>query len=99
MSETEPVTDQVVEPAAAPNVAAPKMRGRGKDLSSLTAEDLKQHRSAIDAKSRKNRSDRKRAASFVYDSATEPTKAEAKELLEERGIKHPHVIDTVYKLL
>src|SRR5713101_947954 len=47
----------------------------------------------------KNRADRKKASSFVYDSGVEPTKAEAKALLEERGLKHPHVIDTVYKLL
>ncbi len=95
MSELEPVTEQVVEPAA-----TPKTRGRGIDLSSLTAGELKEHkRGTIDGKSRKNRNDRKKAASFVYNSATEPTKAEAKALLEDRGIKHPHVIDTAYKLL
>src|SRR6266478_671841 len=47
----------------------------------------------------KNRADRKKAASYIYDSGVEPTKAEAKTLLEERGLRHPHVIDTVYKLL
>jgi len=45
------------------------------------------------------RSDSKRAASFVYDSKTEPTKPEAKCLLEERGLVHPHVIDVVYEYL
>jgi terminase large subunit-like protein len=94
MSETESVAQPVVEPAA-----APKMRGRGTDLSSLTSEELKKHKRDIDGKSRKSRNDRKKAASYVFDSATEPTKSEAKELLGERGLKHPHVIDTVYKLL
>jgi hypothetical protein len=78
---------------------APKMRGRGVDRSSLQPEGLAQHRRAIDEKSRKNRKEKTQRASFVFDSATEPTKAEAKELLGERGITHPHVIDTVYKLL
>src|SRR5260221_1071933 len=48
---------------------------------------------------RLQRADSKKSASFVFDSAVEPTKAEAKALLEERGLRHPHVIDTVYKLL
>jgi hypothetical protein len=102
MSDTE-AAQPVIEPAAAPEVQpvpeTPKRKGRGIDLSSLSPEEVKQHKRTIDEKSRKNRNDRKKAASYVYDSATEPTKAEAKELLEERGIKHPHVIDTVYKLL
>src|SRR5216683_2377327 len=48
---------------------------------------------------RKKRADGKKAASYVYDSGVEPTKSEALTLLEERGIKHPHVQSTVYKLL
>jgi hypothetical protein len=85
-----------VSPAAAEEV---KMRGRGVDLSSLSPDELKEHQRAISRKSGKARNDRKKAASFVYDSTTEPTKPEGKELLAERGLTHPHVIDTVYKLL
>jgi hypothetical protein len=48
---------------------------------------------------RQKRADTKKAASYVFDSSVEPTKAEAKTLLEDRGLRHPHVIDTVYKLL
>src|SRR6266478_5070991 len=88
-----------VSPAAAPVVAVPKMRGRGVDLSLLNPEELKQHKRSIDGKSRNKRADRKKAASYVYDSGTEPTKGEAKEVLEERGLKHPHVVETVYRLL
>jgi hypothetical protein len=88
-----------VSPAPAPVVTVPKMRGRGVDLSLLNPEELKQHKRAIDGKSRNKRADRKKAASYVYDSGTEPTKGEAKEVLEERGLKHPHVVETVYRLL
>lgn len=94
MPETDSAAQQVTEA-----VAAPKMRGRGVDLSSLTSEELRQHKSAIDTKSRNKRKEKAKRASFVFDSATEPTKAEAKELLAERGLRHPHVIDTTYKLL
>ena len=51
------------------------------------------------AKYAKNRKEAKLAKAYVYDSATEPTKLEAKRLLELRGLKNNHVIDTVYKLL
>jgi hypothetical protein len=84
---------------AAPNAAAPKTRGRGIDLSSLTSEELKQHKSAIDAKSRNKRKERAQRASYVFDSSTEPSKSEAKALLAERGLHHPHIVETVYKLL
>src|SRR5271166_5636065 len=48
---------------------------------------------------RQKRMDRRKASSFVYDSATEPTKPEAKRLLEERGLKNAHVQGVVYRLL
>jgi hypothetical protein len=44
------------------------------------------------------RIDKRKTSSFVYDSATEPTKPEAKRLLEERGMKNQHVIDLCYDL-
>jgi hypothetical protein len=88
MEEVSPVATQL-----------PKTRGRGIDLSSLSPEELKQHKTAIDTKSRNKRKEKAKRASFVFDSTTEPTKAEAKELLAERGLRHPHVVDTTYKLL
>ena len=100
---------ETTEGAAAPSVdlvqeapassETPKKRGRGVDLSKLTPEEVKTHKKAINDKAQKNRRDKKKASSFVYDSATEPTKVEAKRLLEERGLQNHHVIDVVYKLL
>ncbi len=40
-----------------------------------------------------------KAETYVYNAKEEPTKADAKRLIEERGIRHPHVINIVYKLL
>jgi len=51
------------------------------------------------AVARTKSTDKRKANSFVYDSVTEPTKPEGLRLLEERGIKHPHVRNVVYKLL
>jgi Terminase RNaseH-like domain len=76
----------------------PRRRGRGIDLSSLTPEELKLHKRGIGAKSEKSRKDRKKAESYVYSSATEPTKAEAKEILTARGLKNAHVVDLCYDL-
>lgn len=76
-----------------------KHRNGGVDLSTLTPEELKIHKKKVNDKAQKNRSAKKKAASFVYDSATEPTKAEAKTLLEERGLQNPHVIDVTYRLM
>lgn len=87
-----------VSPVAAPNAAAPKMRGRGIDLSSLTPEELKQHKSAIDTKSRAKRADKQKAESYVYGSKTEPSKAEVKEILGARGLKNSHVIDLCFDI-
>ena len=44
------------------------------------------------------RTDKKKASSFVYDSGTEPTKPEAKRLLEERGLRNEHVINFCYDI-
>jgi hypothetical protein len=44
------------------------------------------------------RTDKKKAASFVFNSTTEPTQPEAKRLLEERGLTNQHVIDFCYDL-
>ena len=79
-------------------VAHSPRKGRGIDLSSLTPEELKEHKRAIDEKSRTKRKEKAQQASFVYSSATEPTKAEAKEILAARGLKNPHVIDICYDL-
>jgi hypothetical protein len=45
----------------------------------------------------KNRKDKKAKESFVFSSATEPNKAEAKRLLSER-IQNQHVLDFCYDL-
>jgi hypothetical protein len=47
---------------------------------------------------REKRKDKKKATTFVYDSTTEPTKAEAKELLAARGIKNQHILNLCYDL-
>lgn len=58
---------------------------------------------ASDRLSSKVQRDQKReradAASYRYNSTNVPSKAEAKEILQERGLQHPHVIDTVYAAL
>ena len=84
---------------ATPASAEPKKRTRGVDLSSLSPEELKAHKKTINDKAQRKRSDKKKAASYVYDSGVEPTKAEAKEILTARGLQNPHVIDVVYKSL
>jgi hypothetical protein len=76
----------------------PKKRTRGIDLSQLTPEQLRLHKKNINDKAQKNRRDKKKASSFVYDSGTEPTKAEAKEILTARGIQNEHVLDLFYRL-
>src|SRR6266851_7453914 len=86
-----------VEPTEVSPIA-PKLRGRGVHRSSLSPEELAQHRRAIDNKSRKSRKEKTQQARFVFSSATEPTKAEAKEILAARGLKNPHVIEVCYEL-
>jgi len=54
---------------------------------------------AADVKHRAKKKERSDAASYRYNSASVPSKAEAKEILRERGLQHPHVIDTVYTAL
>jgi hypothetical protein len=44
------------------------------------------------------KTDKRKASSFVYDSTTEPTKPEGKELLRARGLKNEHVIDLCYDM-
>ena len=46
-----------------------------------------------------NRRTKKKASDYKFDSTVEPTKPEAVRVLELRGIKNKHVLDTVYKLL
>jgi hypothetical protein len=79
--------------------AAPKTRGRGIDLSSLTAEQLKNHKRAIDLRSHKKRRSAAKAASYSYDAKIEPRKVDALELLEARGIQNDHIRAVVYKML
>jgi hypothetical protein len=66
-----------------------------KGMNSKFCETCQPARKAI---TRTKRADKKKAASFVYDSATEPTKAEGKELLASRGIKNAHILDLCYDL-
>jgi len=94
-----------MESPAAPDVqatpATPKRRGRGIDRSALKASDPEKflaHKRAIDLKSKRKSRDKEKKASFVYDSSTEPTKPEAKELLAARGLQNPHIIDFCYDL-
>jgi Terminase RNaseH-like domain len=79
--------------------SAPKRRGRGVDLSSLDPEALRQHKAAINMKAKAVQKKKQQAEGFVYNSKDEPTKSAAKELIEGRGVKAPHVVDTVYRLL
>jgi hypothetical protein len=105
MSDHIEVTPEVVEEVADPAIAsvvptpddtqAPARRGRGVNLSLLSPEGLKEHKKKIEEKHR----GKKKSQGFVYNSNDEPTKAVAKELIAERGVNHPHVIDTTYKLL
>src|SRR6266404_1351106 len=46
-----------------------------------------------------NRRTKKKASDYKFDSTVEPTKPEAKKLLEDRGLSNPHIIGTVYKNL
>jgi hypothetical protein len=50
-------------------------------------------------KSRKKSKEKQDADSPLFSSLMEPTKQEAKKILEGRGLKNGHVIDTVYRLL
>ncbi len=47
---------------------------------------------------RKNRAEGKKAASYVYDSKVEASKADALRLLQERGLQNEHVLDFCYDL-
>src|SRR5437899_8938408 len=76
-------------PVEAASVSAPKKTGR----------KLIGDAPLTGAQRKARHDDKKRAASYVYDSAVEPTKAEAKHQLEVRGLKDTQVIDTVYDLL
>jgi hypothetical protein len=51
------------------------------------------------AKYNKKKKDSKIAASLSYDTTIEPTKPDAKRLLEQRGIEPGHVLDTIYDQL
>lgn len=51
------------------------------------------------AKHYKNKREKDQAANVKHDSKREPTKPEAKHLLELRGLDNPHVIDRVHGLL
>ncbi len=82
----------------AAGAAQPPRKGRGIDLSSLSPEELKQHKRAIDERSRTKRKEKAQQASFVFNSSTEPTKAEAKEILSARGLKNAHVLNLCYDL-
>lgn len=44
------------------------------------------------------RKEKRQATGHIYDSAVVVTKADAKRLLIDRGIKHPHVVDVCYDL-
>ena len=66
---------------------------------SLTSEELREHQSALQKTHRATKKEKNQAKSYVYDSSTEPTKPEAKSLLEQRGLKNPHVIDVVHTAL
>ena len=93
------VTEVVTEVAAAPSVlikchTCQKMFPRKGSNSKFCDECQPEQKKARNQK----RVDKKKATSFVYDSATEPTKPEAKRLLEERGLKNAHIIDLCYDL-
>jgi exoribonuclease R len=50
------------------------------------------------ARHKEKRKQQKLAENYKFNSDTEPTKAEAYEILEEvRSIRHPHILNTVYK--
>jgi hypothetical protein len=91
----QPGEGEVLSDVVPESVAAPKKRGRGVDRASLTPDELKAHKKDIDTKHQNKR----KAQGFVYSSTDEPTKPQALALLEERGIKHPHIQSTVHKLL
>jgi hypothetical protein len=55
----------------------------------------RERKARSDAKTR----DAKNVKAYVYNSPQEPTKNEALEILKGRGLKHQHVIATVYNLL
>ena len=66
-----------------------------KGMNSKFCETCQPARKAI---TRTKRADKKKATSFIYDSGTEPTKTEGKELLAARGITNAHILDLCYEL-
>ena len=99
------VVPEIVDRSSAAEVTTPdvpkevKRRGRGVDLSTLDPEALKLHKKAINQKTRKKAKDAKDKASAAYDSPAAPTKTEALQILDERGIRNEHIKNTVYKML
>src|SRR5258707_14480032 len=47
---------------------------------------------------RKNRAEGKKAASYVYDSKVEATKAEAINLFQQQGLQNEHTLDFCYDI-
>jgi hypothetical protein len=71
----------------------PSKRGRKSILGRPLTQNERTQRSRQKSREKKN------AQNFKFDSGTEPTKAEARSLLELRGLKNDHVIKTTYSLL
>src|SRR5205823_6660183 len=72
---------------------------RRKKASQRTEQETKafrKYQSAKQHQTRARKGARKGVIDGSYDSNTEPTKAEAKEILTARGLKNPHVIDVCY---
>ena len=74
---------------------------RKKKAADRTPEEIaavKAYNNAAQSKSRPKQKAKKQAASYVFDSTVEVTKADAKKILAERGLKNPHIVDVCYDL-
>ena len=65
----------------------------------MTPEQYRAYNAANVRKSRAKKAEKQKTVDYVFNSKTEPNKAEAHSILEERGIKNAHVQDVVYDLL
>jgi hypothetical protein len=92
--------DVMVSPDITPAVpAAPAAKNGKPNIKAMTGDERKKYNLAKVNKSRQKAKEKQDVTNFIYSSATEPTKAEARKILECRGLRNPHVIDTVYRLV
>jgi hypothetical protein len=86
-----------MSPEAAPE--APKKKNALEiPIKEMTPEQLRAYNLKKTNKYRAKKADKKKVAEYVYDSKAEPSEDEAKQILEDRGIKTGHITEVVYEL-